>query len=77
MKKLINKKWYDTNTATLLSVKFVGEYGDTDGYEEQLFITKDNQHFIYGVGGVDSKYAKSIIELFTEQQAQEWLDENK
>jgi len=77
MKKLINKKWYDTKTATLISGKCVGAFGDTDGYEEQLFITKDGQHFIYGVGGADSKYSKPIIELFTAEQVQEWLDENK
>ena len=34
MKKLINKKWYDTNTATQLGVKYAGEFGNADDYEE-------------------------------------------
>ena len=77
MKKLINKKWYDTATATQLGVKYAGEFGDADGYEEQLFVTKSKQHFIYGNGGLESKYTQPTIELCTEKQAADWLKENK
>ena len=77
MKKLINKKWYDTATATRLRVKNAGEFGDAGGYEEQLFVTKSKQHFIYGNGGPDSKYVKPTIELCTEEQAADWLKDNK
>ena len=76
MKKLINKKWYDTATAAQLGVIHVGEFGDADGYEEQLFITKSKQHFLYGNGGPESKYVKPTIELCTEEQAADWLKEN-
>ena len=77
MKKLINKKWYDTTTATQLGVKYVGEFGQADGYEELLFITKFNQHFIYGNGGPESKYVKPTIELCTGKEATEWLKANE
>ena len=74
---IINKKWYDTATATQIGVKYAGEFGDADGYEEQLFVTKSKQHFIYGNGGPDSKYIKPTIELCTDEQAADWLKENK
>ena len=76
MRKIINKKTYDTNTAKLLGVKYAGEFGDADGYEEQLFITKNKEYFMYGIGGPDSKYKKPAIALLTDAAAEEWKNEN-
>ena len=77
MRKIINKKLCDTETATLLGSICVGEFGDPTGYEEKLFVTKTKQHFIHGVGGPESKYVKPTIELFTDEEAANWLKENK
>jgi hypothetical protein len=77
MRKIIDKKTYDTSTAKLLGVKHVGEYGNPDGYEEQLFITKSKQHFIYGIGGLESVYKKPAIKLIDDKQADEWKKDNK
>ena len=76
MKATIKKKVYDTDKATSLGHKYTGEYGQQDGFEERLFVTQDGQHFIYGVGGSDSPYAKPEIKLVTEKQAAQWKTEN-
>jgi len=77
MKKRIKGKLCDTETAELLGTKYVGEFGQPDGYEEQLFLTKTKQYFIYGMGGSESKYNEPAIVLITEEQAGEWKTGNK
>ena len=72
MKRRLNGKLCDTESATLVGTKSFGEYGNPDGYEEQLFITKTKQYFIYGVGGDESKYSKPDIKLVTDEEAREW-----
>ena len=76
MKKRIGKKMLDTETATHIGSKYAGEYGDPDGYEEKLFITKTKQHFLYGNGGPESKYTKPTIELMADKEAEAWKKEN-
>ena len=75
MRKTIDKKVYDTNRASHLGFKYVGEFGQPDGYEEQLFVTKTGQHFIYGIGGPESPYSKAAIKLITARQAGAWKKE--
>jgi hypothetical protein len=77
MRKRIDGKYCDTETATNLGTKYVGEFGQADGYEEALYVTKTKQHFIYGIGGAESKYTEPAIELCTEKQANDWLKANK
>ena len=76
MKATISKKTYDTDTATHLGGRYSGAFGQPDGFEEQLFVTKAGQHFIYGVGGSDSPYAEPEIKLVSEEQAELWRKEN-
>ena len=76
MQKRIGTKLYDTEKAELLGTKYVGEYGETTGYEEQLFITSRKQHFIYGVGGTESPYIKPNIVEITDEEAAVWKKEN-
>ena len=76
MRKLINNRTYNTETAKLLGVKYAGEFGNADGYEEQLFMTKNKEYFIYGVGGAESKYVKRTLTLITEKEADAWKKEN-
>jgi len=77
MRKVINKKVCDTETAKQLGVIYAGEFGDAGGYEEALYINKSKQHFIYGNGGSESKYTRPTIDLFTEEEAENWLKANK
>ena len=76
MKKIISGKSCDTEKATLLGSINIGEFGDPTGYEEALYLTKSKQHFIYGNGGAESKYIKPTMELFTDEQAADWLKAN-
>jgi len=72
MKKRINGKTYDTETAHLFDSKSVGEFGDTHGYEEKFYSTRTGLYFIYGVGGADSPYPKEDITPMTKEESDEW-----
>lgn len=69
MKKIINRKTYNTDTADIVSRKTSGEWGDPKGYEEILYQTRKGDYFIYGIGGVDSKYPKETIIATTADEA--------
>lgn len=85
MRRIINNKMYNTNTATL-----VGEYNDGDGdYTylcEELYIKKTGEWFLYGSGGALTIYCEncgdglrsggSKIIPYKPEQAKEWLVEH-
>ncbi len=77
MKKVINKKTYNTDTATVLKKINFGNFGDSDGYEESLMQSVRGLFFIYGIGGEESKYAEETIIPLTEKEAQNWIKENE
>ncbi len=87
MKKIINGKLYNTETA-----KHIG-YGSSGGlpsndfraFEEDLYITKNGQFFVAGSGGPMTHYAESNgnstsgssdIHLMTPVEAQAWAEEH-
>jgi hypothetical protein len=76
MQKVINKTVYDTDTATKIGAKCVGEFGQPDGYEEQLLMTEGGLFFIYGVGGPQSIYAEPTIKRASKMSADEWKAQN-
>ena len=76
MKAVIRKINYDTCTATFVGKKTHGEFGQTDGYEEQLLQTEDGYLFIYGVGGQDSPYNEPKIKPISKDKAEIWKQEN-
>ena len=51
MKKIICKREYDTETATLIEKRTFGTYGDPAGYEETLYRTPKGYYFLYVNGG--------------------------
>jgi hypothetical protein len=87
MKRIINGKVYNTETATL-----IGEWsnnrghGDFSNMSEDLYLTKKGQYFIAGSGGPMTKYAKSCgnncstgsddIYLLTPAEARTWAEEH-
>lgn len=87
MKKYINNKSYDTETA-----KEVGSNGSECGYRdfhwwtETLYCKRTGEYFLYGEGGPMSKYRHQIeqsgwssgeqIIPLTVDQAREWAQEN-
>lgn len=76
MKKLINKKTYNTETSKILGRITFGEYGDSDGYEEILMQTKSGNFFICGIGGATSKYTEETIVPMTAAEAGAWKKEH-
>ena len=84
MKKIINNKLYNTDTANRL-IYWYNDLPSNDGYyyAEELYIKKTGEYFLYGEGGARSPYGSydceercsypdwSIIPL-TEAKAKEW-----
>lgn len=87
MKKIINGKRYDTNTARLIDYTGNGlPDNDFNYWQEKLYLKKTGEFFIYGEGGARTQYAKfdtsgwsrggsSIIPISTDH-AKKWVEEN-
>lgn len=87
MKKIINGKVYDTETAKEIAQwENQGSWRDYDHMEETLYRKRTGEFFIYGEGGPKTRYAESegqncwtggckIIPLSWEA-AREWAEEH-
>lgn len=73
MKKIICKREYDTETATLVKKFTVGDLGDPAGYEESLYQTPKGLFFLYVNGGENSPYTAENIKSVSKAKAEEWL----
>ncbi len=73
MKKVICKKEYDTEKATVVKKVTSGEFGDPTGYEETLYVTDDGYYFLYTNGGADSAYSAENIKRMSKAAAEAWL----
>ena len=60
MKKVINGKRYDTETAALVAADSYSNYGDFGYWAEELYHTKKGNWFLVGEGGAMSPYARSV-----------------
>jgi len=87
MKKIIDGKRFDTETADLVQEWDNGCYGrDFCRCEESLYKTKKGVYFLAGSGGPLSKYAihyenneksgSSDIEPISEDEALKWLEDH-
>ena len=85
MKKIINGRLYNTETAEKIAEWNNGIYGnDFRSCEETLYKKKTGEYFIYGSGGALSKYSvpcgnngssgASDITPVTKEQAKIWLE---
>ena len=74
MKKIICKKEYDTETATLIKKVTVGFYGDPAGYEETLYQTPEGLYFVYVNGGESSPYTSEDISRLAKTKVNEWIE---
>ncbi len=77
MKKIICKREYDTDIATLVKKYSVGEFGDPEGYEESLYQMPDGKLFLYVNGGEKSVYPKENIKSISKEKAEVWLREHE
>lgn len=84
MKKIINGKKYDTDTAKFLLSRSNNCTGFSYCYEE-LYLKKTGEFFLYGKGGAMSKYSRSCgdntwcggeeIVPLTEAKAKKFVEE--
>ena len=74
MKKIICKKEYDTETATLIHKFTSGALGDPAGYEESLYQTEGGLYFLYVDGGEASPYPKEDILRLAKTKVKDWTD---
>lgn len=72
MKKIICKVEYDTENADLIAKYTNGNFGDSFGYEESLYETKDGKFFLYVNGGADSIYPTENIKRLSAAKAEEF-----
>lgn len=83
MKRIINGKKYDTETADLIGERDNGYYGDAYYIEEKLYQKKTGEFFLYGYGGPFSAYGEecgnrmwtdsSKIVPYTIEEAKAWV----
>ena len=87
MKKIINNKAYDTDTAKELgSWSNMADYGNFSQFSETLYRKKTGEFFLYGEGGPMTKYAVaegqnswrggSRIMPLSFQEARAWAEEH-
>lgn len=76
MKKVICKCEYDTETAELVKKYTVGEFGDSEGYEESLYQTPTGSYFLYVNGGADSIYPTEDIKRIGKNKVDAWIAEH-
>jgi len=75
MKKIICKVEYDTENAELVAKFTSGYYGDSEGYEEILFMTPSGKYFLYMNGGADSIHPAEDIKRISADKAKQWREE--
>lgn len=86
MKKIINGRLYDTNTAKALgNWSNGGTWRDFEHKEETLYRKKTGEFFLYGEGGPSTNYAERVdnawrggerIMPLSFQEAREWAEEH-
>jgi hypothetical protein len=84
VKKIIQGKKYDTETAEFLGVDSHLAPNDLNYWREELYRKKTGEFFLYGDGGANSKYSKSVganqwmgseaIIPYTEAEAKHWAE---
>lgn len=76
MKKIICKVEYDTENAELVAKFTSGAFGDSDGYEESLYVTAGGKYFLYVNGGEKSVHPAENITRMSAEKAKQWRAEH-
>lgn len=86
MKKIIEGKLYNTETAEKIGGIYHGNYGDLNYWDNELYVTKKGAYFMTWEGGANSQYAEHIahdkitggegMAVMTEDEAKNWAMEN-
>lgn len=85
MKKIINGRKYDTDTAKKIDTYENGLPGSLTYFSETLYLKRTNEFFVYGHGGAASRYkmccengmtgGEAIIPL-SKAKAKKWVEIN-
>ena len=73
MKKIICKKEYDTETATVIKKCTYGYFGDPAGYEESLYQPPGGLYFLHVLGGENSPYPAEDIQRLAKTKVNDWM----
>ncbi len=86
MKRIINNKKYDTETARMIGSDSYSNPRDFNHWEETLYRKRTGEYFLYGKGGPNSRYSKRIeqscwsggeeIIPLTYENARRWAEEH-
>ncbi len=86
MKKIINGKRYDTDTAKMVGEASYSNCSDFHYWSEELYRKKTGEYFLFGEGGPMSKYSQSVgenewtgghkIVPLTLKEAQRWAEKH-
>lgn len=84
MKKIINGKRYDTDTAKFIGHAERSHPGDLNYWSEDLYLKRTGEFFIHGEGGARSRYSRQTsqnwwsggekIRPLSLKEAQEWAE---
>ena len=74
MKKIICKREYDTETASLIKKYTFSYMGDPAGYEECLYQTPGGLYFLYVRGGETSPYPQEDILRLAKAKVDAWME---
>ena len=74
MIKIICKKEYDTDTATMIKQHTVSYFGDPAGYEEILYQTPGGLYFLHVRGGETSPYPTEDILRLAKAKVNNWIE---
>lgn len=77
MQKIICKKEYDTETASLIQKYTYSYFGDPCGYEETLYQTPEGLYFLYVQGGEASPYPQEDILRLAKAKVKDWLESHQ
>lgn len=85
MRKIINGRRYDTDTAKLAGTYETGYIGDLDWRNEQLYRKSTGEFFLAGEGGARTRWSRRTIDGYssgegilplTLDEAREWAEEH-
>ena len=85
MKTILNGRFYDTESATLIGRCITVRPCDLDSSWEELYRKKNGEFFLIGEGGPHSKYGAFIdkkwlaggaLEVLSEDEARKWAEYN-
>ncbi len=74
MRKIINGRAYDTNTAVCYGTAEYWSGGDFDNYQEDLYLKKTGEFFVCGWDACTGSYIRPLSVAGAKEWVEEYLD---